>query len=328
MFLFQQKMLTKSKVFLKTLVLGQCSQTPHLSKETRQAVTAALAFDPSVTVVLVSSEHPQTGSCKGVSEYFSIPSASSVEKSSFTIAKFIKSQNFSHVLAPNISKFKDCLPRIAGILNCQPVSDVVKVLTSDIFLRPIFAGNAVATVKSKDPIKFLTIRSTSFEPAVIDEQILVDCKALGGEIEEKSTQRCSQVIQAASQTTSAHDRPQLGTADKVVAGGRALKSKENFEKLLHPLADKLKAGIGASRAAVDAGYVSNEYQVGQTGVIVAPELYIAVGISGAVQHLAGMKDAKCIVAINKDADCPIFQVADYGLVGDLFEIIPELTEKL
>ncbi|MCR4471864.1 MULTISPECIES: electron transfer flavoprotein subunit alpha/FixB family protein [unclassified Burkholderia] len=228
--------------------------------------------------------------------------------------------NYTHVLAPATAYGKNVLPRIAAKLDVAQISDITAVDSADTFQRPIYAGNAIATVQSFDPIKVITVRSTAFDAASDD----------GGNaaVEPISPAAAAERIQFVSREMAKLERPELTTATVVVAGGRGLAAKENFESVLTPLADTLNAAVGASRAAVDAGYASNIYQVGQTGKIVAPRLYIAVGISGAIQHLAGMKDSHVIVAINKDADAPIFSVADYGLVGDLFEVVPELVKAL
>jgi len=235
------------------------------------------------------------------------------------ILAYQKQKNFSHIIAASSSYSKNILPRVAAILDVAAISDVLKIESNDIFLRPIYAGNALSKIQSTDPIKIITIRSTSFPKATITQNNNPTVEKLNITL----TNGGSKWIED-NNTKSA--RPELTTASIVVSGGRGLKSGENF-KLLEELADHFGAAVGASRAAVDAGFVPNDMQVGQTGKIVAPEIYIAVGISGAIQHLAGMKDSKIIVAINKDADAPIFQVADYGLVGDLFTIVPNLNKQ-
>jgi electron transfer flavoprotein alpha subunit len=223
-------------------------------------------------------------------------------------------------LAPATSTGKNIAPRVAALLDVMQISDILSVEGPDTFTRPIYAGNAIATVQSTDAKKVITVRGTAFEKAARE----------GGsaQVEKIGTTGDAGLSSFVSAELSKSERPELTSAKIIVSGGRALQNGENFHALIEPLADKLKAAVGASRAAVDAGYVPNDYQVGQTGKIVAPEVYIAVGISGAIQHLAGMKDSKTIIAINKDEDAPIFQVADIGLVGDLFKVVPELTEKL
>jgi len=235
------------------------------------------------------------------------------------ILSYQKQKNFSHIIAASSSYSKNILPRVAAILNVAAISDVLKIENDDTFLRPIYAGNAISKIQSSDPIKVITIRSTAFPKAILvqnnatEEKLNIILNPVGTKwIEDNNTKSV---------------RPELTTARIVVSGGRGLKSGENF-KLLEELADRFEAAVGASRAAVDAGFVPNDMQVGQTGKIVAPEVYIAVGISGAIQHLDGMKDSKIIIAINKDPDAPIFQVSDYGLVGDLFTIVPALNKLL
>ncbi|WP_271299685.1 electron transfer flavoprotein subunit alpha/FixB family protein [Sphingomonas sp. CV7422] len=223
-------------------------------------------------------------------------------------------------VAPSTTTGKNVAPRVAALLDVMQISDILSVESEDTFTRPIYAGNAIATVQTSDAKKVITVRGTAFDKAATEGG--------SGTIEAVASQGDTGKSRFVDAEIAANARPELTSAKIIVSGGRALQSGENFHALIEPLADKLGAGVGASRAAVDAGYVPNDYQVGQTGKIVAPEVYIAVGISGAIQHLAGMKDSKVIVAINKDEDAPIFQVADVGLVGDLFKVVPELTEKL
>lgn len=235
-----------------------------------------------------------------------------------TVLKIAK--GYSHILAPATAYGKNIAPRIAAHLDVAQISDITAVDSDDTFERPIYAGNAIATVQSSDPIKVITVRATGFDPVA----------AQGGSavIEQIEAATDAGMSRFVSREVTKLDRPELTSAKVIVSGGRGLGNTENYMKVLEPLADKLGAALGASRAAVDAGYAPNDFQVGQTGKIVAPQLYVAVGISGAIQHLAGMKDSKVIVAINKDPEAPIFSVADYGLVADLFEAVPELTGEV
>jgi electron transfer flavoprotein alpha subunit len=241
--------------------------------------------------------------------------AENVEATVMNIAK-----DYSHILAPATAYGKNIAPRIAAKLDVAQVSDITAVDSADTFERPIYAGNAIAIVQSADPIKVITVRTTGFDPVAPEGGT-----GVVGTIDAAADAGISRFV---SREVTKLDRPELTSAKTIVSGGRGLGNGENYTKVLEPLADKLNAALGASRAAVDAGFVPNDYQVGQTGKIVAPQLYIAVGISGAIQHLAGMKDSKVIVAINKDPEAPIFSVADYGLVGDLFTVVPELVDEI
>jgi electron transfer flavoprotein alpha subunit len=307
------------------LVIAEHHQAA-LNSSTAHAVTAAAKLG-SETHVLVAG-HEASGAAQaaasltGVSKvlHADAPHFAKLTAENLTsqILAVLEGGSYSHVVAPATSFGKNVSPRVAAKLDVAQVSDVVAIESADTFVRPIYAGNALATVQSKDPIKVITVRTTAFDSA-----------GPGGSasVESISATPDTGATRVTAEELTKSERPELASARIVISGGRGLGSGENF-KLLEALADKLNAAIGASRAAVDAGYVPNDYQVGQTGKIVAPDLYIAIGISGAIQHLAGMKDSKVIVAINKDPEAPIFQIADYGLVGDLFEIIPQLTAQL
>ncbi len=243
-----------------------------------------------------------------------------VSRKTFEATVLNIAKDYTHILAPATAYGKNIAPRIAAKLDVAQISDITAVDSADTFERPIYAGNAIATVQSQDPIKVITVRTTGFDPVAAEGG-----SATVEKIEAAADTGLSQFV---SREVTKLDRPELTSAKIIVSGGRGLGNGENYTKVLEPLADKLNAALGASRAAVDAGFVPNDYQVGQTGKIVAPQLYVAVGISGAIQHLAGMKDSKVIVAINKDPEAPIFSVADYGLVGDLFTVVPELVSEL
>lgn len=259
--------------------------------------------------------------CAGVSKVLKADAPELENRLAENIAPIIVdiAPNYSHVLAAATTFGKNVMPRAAALLDTQQISDISAVIDADTFERPVYAGNAIATVKSSDSLKLITVRGTAFDA--------VSAEGGSASIENIKSKGDSALSTFIDRSASEGDRPELTAAKVVVSGGRALGSTEKFE-IIEKLADKLGGAIGASRAAVDAGYVPNDYQVGQTGKIVAPDLYIAIGISGAIQHIAGMKDSKTIVAINNDEDAPIFNIADYGLVGDLFEIVPELTEKI
>ncbi|KAL7944523.1 electron transfer flavoprotein, alpha subunit [Trichoderma barbatum] len=292
------------------------------------AVTAGIKLGGSVHGFLagssVSTAAEQAAKVNGVEKIITVENGAYEkglpENYAPLLVENIKKGGYTHVIAGHTAFGKSVLPRVAALLDSQQISDVTAIEDEKTFVRPIYAGNAIATVESSDAIKVLTIRGTAF-PAATPEQASTP-------IESGVDAKSEAVSEWVSEDLAKSDRPDLSTASKVVSGGRGLKSKEEFDKVMLPLADALGAAVGASRAAVDSGYADNSLQVGQTGKVVAPQLYMAVGISGAIQHLAGMKDSKVIAAINKDPDAPIFQIADVGLVGDLFEKVPELTEKI
>ncbi len=311
---------------MKTLLIAE-ADAAGLRPASLHALSAALSFDMPVSVfvsglgigaaIAAAQALPrveQVLACEGDAVAHGLP-----EVLAPMLADLVKARGFTQVVVAATSFGKNLLPRLGALLDVQPISEIMAIEGRQRFVRPIYAGNALATVESLDPIILCSVRTTAFDAAV----------ASGGNasLENLPAPSASVFSHFVGQELSQSARPELTAARIVVSGGRGMGSGENF-KILEALADKLGAAVGASRAAVDAGFVPNEYQVGQTGKVVAPDLYIAVGISGAIQHLAGMKDSKVIVAINKDGDAPIFQVADYGLVGDLFALVPELTGKI
>ena len=310
---------------MSVLVIAECANG-KIAPSTWCCVTAAKKIGETVDLFVAGAETTslveQAQQYKGISKVLVSAHADLknglAEPYTETLLPVLK--GYSHVLIPSTTFGKNILPRLAARLGVGQISDVLSIESSDTFTRPIYAGNAIATIQSTDSIKLLSIRTTAFD--------LWEKGTGSNAVVEEVPYQASQVTpRLISRQQTKTDRPDLTAARVVVSGGRGLQSADNF-KMIESLADTLGAAIGASRAAVDAGYVSNDYQVGQTGKVVAPDLYIAVGISGAIQHLAGMKDSKVIVAINKDPEAPIFQIADYGLVGDLFEILPSLTQEI
>ena len=298
----------------------------QLKAATLNTLAAAIQLGSDIHVLVAGSDcaavATQVAGLAGVTRVLLAEAAHYAAQTAENLAALVvaNAAPYGHILAPATTFGKNVTPRIAALLDVAQISDIVRVESADTFVRPIYAGNALATVHSSDRVKVITVRATAFPALAANGNAApVAPLAAAGDL-AMATLVGRELTQSA--------RPELGAAKVIVSGGRGLGSGENFNSLLEPLADKLNAALGASRAAVDAGFVANDYQVGQTGKIVAPDLYIAVGISGAIQHLAGMKDSRVIVAINKDADAPIFQVADYGLVGDLFEIVPALTAAL
>jgi electron transfer flavoprotein alpha subunit len=297
-----------------------------LRPATLNAVAAALQCSPEVDILVAGSgaeaATQAAAQIAGVRKVIQIDAPELADQLAEPLAAQILSlaSGYTHLLAPATANGKNVMPRVAAKLDVAQLSDITKVLSEDTFERPIYAGNAIATVQSSDLVKVITVRTTGFDPVA----------ASGGSaiIEKQPAAQSDGKSSFVGRDLTKSDRPELTAAKIIVSGGRGLGSGEKYQELITPLADKLGAALGASRAAVDAGYVSNDYQVGQTGKIVAPQLYVAVGISGAIQHLAGMKDSKVIVAINKDPEAPIFSVADYGLVADLFTAVPELTKAL
>lgn len=309
---------------MAVLVLAE-HDNKSLKAATLNTIAAAVKLSSDVDV-LVAGEgcadvSAKVAALQGVKRVLVVDNTAYGDQAAEPLAKLLVALagDYSHLLAPASSYGKNTMPRVAALLDVAQISDVIDVVSTDTFVRPIYAGNALATVVSSDNKKVITVRSTAFDPV-----------ADGGSasVESVSAVDAGKKTDLVGRELTKSERPELGAAKVVVSGGRGLGSSENFRSIMEPLADKLGAAIGASRAAVDAGFVSNDCQVGQTGKIVAPQLYIAVGMSGAIQHLAGMKDSKVIVAINKDPDAPIFQVADYGLVADLFEAVPQITSSL
>ncbi|KAJ7388966.1 hypothetical protein OS493_034604 [Desmophyllum pertusum] len=321
---------------LRCLISGRCASTLVIAEHdnktvgpiTLSAITAASKLGGDVSALVAGTSCgtvvEELSKVEGISKIFVAEHEAYKGFLPEAIAPLIVATqnqfNFSHIIGGATATGKNILPRVAALLDVAPLQDVTEIQSEDTFVRTIYAGNAVLTCKSNDKVKVFTVRGTSFEAANTSG---------GGAVSENApaAETSNDLSAWMGEELSVSDRPELTSAKVVVSGGRGLKSGENFE-LLYKLAEKLNAAVGASRAAVDAGYVPNDMQVGQTGKMVAPELYIAVGISGAIQHLAGMKDSKTIVAINKDPEAPIFQVADYGLVADLFKAVPEMTEKI
>ena len=303
----------------------------HDNKNIKQSsfstITAANEIDSNVEAIILGKDLEKTldslkksNGLKKIyavdSEIFENPIA---ENLSLTISKFIEGKSFTHILSPSSTFGKNMSPKLSALLDVQQISDITKVINKETFERPIYAGNAIAKVKSNDPIKVITVRSTCFEPSKLDSNVEIEKLSLN--VDKNSS------INFVRYDQSKSDRPELTSAKIIISGGRGMQNGDNF-KLLEGIADKLGAAMGASRAAVDAGFVPNDWQVGQTGKIVAPDLYIAVGISGAIQHIAGIKDSKYIACINKDEEAPIFNFSDYGLVGDLFDLLPKLEKNL
>ena len=308
---------------MRSLIIAEHDNSA-LKATTRNTVTAALAIGGEVHVLVAGSDcaaiADAAAKIAGVSKVLLADAPHYADQSAENLASLIAAQaGYTHLLAPTTTFGKNVMPRVAALLDVAQISELVSVQSPAIFVRATYAGNVMATVESADAIKVITVRPTAFAPAGDGTPVAVEA------IAASTDQGKSRVV---SRALTQSGRPELSAAKVVICGGRALGSGEAYRQLLEPLADKLGAALGASRAAVDAGYVANDLQVGQTGKIVAPELYIGVGISGAIQHLAGMKDSQVIVAINKDPEAPIFQVADYGLVADLFEAVPALTAAL
>ncbi|HBC3855403.1 TPA: FAD-binding protein [Vibrio parahaemolyticus] len=308
---------------MKNLIIAEHDNN-QLHADTLKVVNAASQAGQDNTLLVVGYQcedvAQQASQVDGIAKVICIDDESLVHQFAENIAPVVVglADGFDGIWANSSSKGKDLAPRIAAKCGVGQISDIVQVVDDKTFIRPIYAGNAFAKVTSNDSLRVVTVRASAFDPVACNSQV---------DIEHQQTSAQSSVVELVAIDKTVSERPELTAAEIVISGGRGVGSKENFE-LIEKVADKLGAAIGASRAAVDAGFVTNDLQVGQTGKIVAPKLYIAVGISGAIQHLAGMKESKVIVAINKDPDSPIFEVADYGLVGDLFEILPQLAEQL
>jgi electron transfer flavoprotein alpha subunit len=309
---------------MTTLLMGE-HDNKSLKDATNKALTAAKALGADVHVLIAGKDckgaADAAAKLDGVSKVLVADAAIYEHQLAEPLAALIIScaTSYDAFIAPATSNGKNVMPRVAALLDVMQISDVTKVLASDRFERPIYAGNAIQTVKSMDAKKVITVRTSAFQSSGQGNSATMESVASAADPGLSVFVR---------EELSKSDRPELTSAKIVISGGRALQSRENFTKYIEPIANKLGAAIGASRAAVDAGYAPNDWQVGQTGKVIAPELYIAVGISGAIQHIAGIKDSKVIVAINKDAEAPIFQVADYGLVGDLYQVLPELATEL
>src|SRR5579871_4513278 len=310
---------------MTTLLIAE-HDNASLKDATNKALTAAIALGADVHVLVAGQNAKPAAEAaaklSGVKKVLLAEGDQYAHDLAEPLAALIVSlaPSYDAFVAPATSRFKNVMPRVAALLDVMQVSEIIKVVAPDTFERPIYAGNAIQTVKSRDAKKVITVRTSTFAAAQAGDAAAA--------IENAASAADPGLSSFVGEEVAKSDRPELASAKIIVSGGRAMQSRENFAKYIEPLADKLGAGVGASRAAVDAGYAPNDWQVGQTGKVVAPELYIAIGISGAIQHLAGMKDSKVIVAINKDEDAPIFQVADYGLVADLYQAVPELTDAL
>ncbi|PNS16753.1 hypothetical protein CAC42_4717 [Sphaceloma murrayae] len=321
---FQQSSLAR---LLSTLAVLE-QREGKLNSSSLAAVTAGTQLGGSVTAILAGKNAKavaeEASKVEGIEKILYIENEAYdkglPEHYAPLLVENIKKGGFSHIFAGHSAFGKTLMPRVAALLDVQQISDITAIENENTFVRPIYAGNAILTVESTDSIKIVTLRGTSFAPAAIGSG--------SAALEEGLDPKSAPTAEWVSESLAKSDRPELSTAERVVSGGRGLKSKEEFDKIIPPLADAIGAAIGASRAAVDSGFADNSLQVGQTGKNVAPQLYLCAGISGAIQHLAGMKDSKVIAAINKNAEAPIFEVADVGLVADLFDAVPEMTEKL